>query len=76
MIVEPPTPITNEQRVAWMVERITYLEHKNRDGAHCAQVKVGQYWPQCEDESPADPDMIGLPLIDYIDAQITQEAKS
>lgn len=62
--------IIDADRVKWMAERIDYLEHRNRDGVKCAQVKTGQYWPQCEDESPADPDMVDLTLIEYIDAQI------
>jgi hypothetical protein len=68
--------ITDADRVKWMADRITYLEHRNKDGVLCAQVKTGQYWPQREDEDPADHDMIGLSLIDYIDAQIALEAKS
>lgn len=64
----------HKERIEWMRNRITYLEHRNCDGALCAQVKTGQYWPQCEGEAPADPDMIGLTLIEYIDAQIALEA--
>lgn len=69
--------INNADRVKWMAERIDYIEHRNRDGIKCAQVKTGQYWPQCEDEdATADPDMVDLTLIEYIDAQIAKEAKS
>ena len=63
-------------RVKWMAERITYLEHKNREGVICAKAPVGQYWPQGEhEEDNADADMVGLTLIEYVDAQITKEAK-
>lgn len=62
-------------RVKWMADHITYLEHKNSEGALCAQAPVGQYWPQGEhQEGNADADMIGLTLIEYIDAQIAKEA--
>lgn len=68
--------ITDEQRVKWMAARIDYIEHRNHNGIKCVQAKTGQYWPQCEDEAPADPNMIGLSLIAYIDAQIMMELKS
>lgn len=61
-------------RVKWMADRITYLEHKNREGVLCVKAPVGQYWPQGEhEEDNADADMIGLTLIEYVDAQIRSE---
>lgn len=63
----------NEQaaRVKWMADRISYVEHSAADGTPCVKIKVGGYWPQGEhEEDNADPDMIGLKLIEYVDAQI------
>lgn len=63
-------------RVEWMADRISYVEHSAADGTPCVKIKVGGYWPQGEhEEDNADPDMIGLTLIEYVDAQIAREAK-
>lgn len=63
-------------RVKWMADRISYVEHKAADGTPCVKIKVGGYWPQGEhEEDNADPNMIGLTLIEYVDAQIEKEAK-
>lgn len=73
----PDTTITDSDRVLWMHHRISYLEHKSREGVECGTAPVGQYWPQGEyQEDNADPDMVGLPVIAYIDAQIMKERTS
>jgi Zn finger protein HypA/HybF involved in hydrogenase expression len=65
--------ITDKQRIEWLAARVAYLEHANAEGVSCVKAPVGQYWPQNEEEAPADPDMVDLTLIEYVDAQITSE---
>lgn len=71
-----PSTITDAQRMKWMIDRLDYMEHRNRYGIKCAQVKIGLFWPQIVGEELADPVMAGLSLIEYIDAQINLERKS
>ena len=42
-------------------------------GTACQKIKVGSYWPKEESNACPDDDMLGLELIDYIDAQIAKE---
>lgn len=66
--------ITDKDRMDWLCARVTYVEHKDKNGVLCSRAPVGGYWPQGEHkEDNADPDMIGLDLEDYIDAQIKKE---
>lgn len=65
------TQITDADRVKWLRERISYVEHSDANGTSCMKTPVGGYWPQGEhQEEHADPDMIGLTFLEYVDAQI------
>jgi len=65
---------TDKDRLDWLVTRVTYLEHKDKNGVLCAKAPIGGYWPQGEyEESNADPDMVDLSLVAYIDAQIRKD---
>lgn len=64
--------ISDTDRIEWLRDRITYLEHNGSDGTPCIR-NIGCFWPQDDDgqnTSVMDPTMIGLGLIEYIDAQI------
>lgn len=60
--------ITNDDRIRWLRERISYVEHKSADGTSCVKTPIGGYWPQgeCGGEND-DPDAIGLSFVEYID---------
>ena len=60
--------MTAEQKLQWIRDNVTYMEHKVA-GVLPAKVKLGAYWPQEEHESHSVPDLVGLDLDDYIEAQ-------
>ena len=66
--------MTDKQRLDWLCSRVSYLEHEDKLGTSCQKIKVGSYWPQEESDACPEGDMVGLELIDYIDAQIAKEA--
>lgn len=66
---------TDAERLAWLVQRVTYLEHNDAQGNHCLQQDVGGWWPQTEDDvSPTHEDCIDLDLIAYVDRMIAKES--
>ncbi len=68
--------ITDTQRLEWLLQNVTYLEHLV-DGIHPTKAPVGGWWPVRTDYDLAahDPDLEGLSLRAYIDAMITREAE-
>ena len=61
---------TDKQRLDWICENITYLEHKVK-GVHPRDLKKGGYWPQTEsDLGTPDTQLLDMDLIDYIDAHL------
>lgn len=68
--------ITDKDRIEWLAKRVAYIEHADKDGTQCAKVPKGCYWPQEVEHETADHDMVGLGLIEYIDAMITAEGKN
>ena len=66
--------ITDAQRLAWLLQRVTYLEHKSKDGTLPRDAKVGGWWPvERLDHSEHYPDLEDLDLTSYIDAMIEIE---
>ena len=59
--------ITDTQRLNWLIENVTYLEHKI-DGELPHKVPLGAWWPQEPKDINTDPDLVGLNLKEYIDA--------
>ena len=70
---------TDECRIDWLIKRVAYLEHSNKDGRPAVKAGrgEGQYWPQTEEDfgGAQDEAMVDLNLLDYIDAQIELEKK-
>ncbi len=66
--------ITNGERLEWLINRVEYLEHKNKHGVSARNQKFGGWWPQNDsDHCPPEQGMEGLDLLDYIDAQIKKD---
>ena len=63
---------TNDDRMAWMVKHLTYLEHTDKNGITAHKSPRGGWWPQTEDDDPevSLEEFIGIGLVEYIDAQI------
>ena len=71
---------TDKQRIDWLCDRVSYLEHADTNGVRCSQVPKGCYWPQSMEPSlnPCDTaieEYDNMGLLDYIDAQIALEGK-
>ena len=69
---------TDKERMDWLCERVSYLEHANAAGVICSRVPRGCYWPQSTDPAlnpcgTAIEDYAGMELQDYIDAMIALE---
>ena len=62
--------MTNDERMAWLIERVTYLEHDDNDGmaAHLQAPLCGA-WPITQEDGGPDP----RTLIAYIDDQLAKE---
>ncbi len=70
--------ITDKQRMDWICNRVSYLEHADKAGTRCSQVPKGCYWPQSTDEAlnPCDTaieEYTCMDLQEYIDAMIELE---
>lgn len=61
---------TDKEKLDWLCENCTYLEHKVK-GVHPSKVVKGGYWPQEESSvSHPDPQLIGLSLDEYLEAML------
>ena len=68
----PPKPHTDAERMAWLAERVSYLEHRDAQGSD--RQKIGGWWPHSlDDDSQHHYDCLGLGLIEYIDRMMDKE---
>lgn len=66
--------ITDSDRIDWLAKRLSYMEHADKNGVICHKQTQGKgYWPLEEGQEGVNPDDVGITLLDYIDAQITEE---
>ena len=56
--------MTAEQKLAWLEKNCYYLEHRVGN-----ENPKNAYWPQEEGDYSSIPEMCGLSLSDYIEAQ-------
>jgi hypothetical protein len=57
---------TDSDRLAWILAKVDYLEHEQK----IYRLNAGGYWPQKEDDTAHIDDLVGLSLVEYIDAMI------
>ena len=69
--------ITDKDRVEWLMKRVNYMEHSDKDGGSKQGKGEGGYWPQNEDDLSMGQVYLlcGLSFIEYIDALIAEERK-
>lgn len=68
---------TDKERMDWICNRISYMEHNGPKGELCRKMKVGGYWPQSMSPelnlcATAIAEYCDMNLLDYIDAMIEQ----